>query len=101
MAVVDYMIFPTKSFEYYRNFKVVDPIDVVTEHNLEIDSKVPDHRLIIVESYSCNLATHNGERVIPIGAIKTMPDNFMQDHEVLQKLEKNSLWKCVSLETLI
>ena len=62
----------------------MDPIDVVTECNVEIDAKV------IVESYSCNLETDNGETVIPTGTIKTTPEN-----EVLQKLEKRSLERCV------
>ena len=39
-----------------------------------------------VESHSCILETDSVERVIPIGTMKTMPENFMQNHEVLQKL---------------
>ena len=86
MAVVDYMICPTKSFDSFEKFRVVDPMEVIIENNLAIDSKVPDHRLITVD-ISMEV-TRSNKRSVSTGAVKRMPENYMHDQKILERLQQ-------------
>ena len=45
MSVVEYIITPVKSFTSLSNFKVLDPFQVATESNIDIDTSMPEQNL--------------------------------------------------------
>lgn len=49
MSVVDYIIVPRKSFKLFSNFRVHDPLGIATENNTDIDSSIPDHRILLTD----------------------------------------------------
>lgn len=48
MAVVDYFLCPTDHFDMFNKFKVYNPLDIINNNNIPIDSKIPDHRILTI-----------------------------------------------------
>ena len=48
LAVVDYCICPSRSINSFANFQVIDPLDTTDKFKLDIDSSLPDHRVLKV-----------------------------------------------------
>lgn len=85
-SVVDYNIVPTKSYRRTSNFNIHDPLSIVTQNNINIDSSLPDHRIISVEfDIEASLERENFEPAST--KVKFMPSNYMQDETLVQKLE--------------
>ena len=85
-SVVDYNILPTKSYKRVSNFKVRDPLLIVTQNSINIDSSLPDHRFISVDlDIKASLKRDSNK---PAGTnIKIMPNNYMQEEFPVQGLE--------------
>ena len=49
MSVVDYILVPTKSLSSLSNFKVQDPLLIINENGIMIDSSIPNHRILTTE----------------------------------------------------
>ena len=86
-SVVDYSIAHTKSFHKLSNFKVIDPLLVGSNNNINIDSSLPDHRIHCVDLKLDAHLDHGKEKRTKT-EIKTMLDNYMLNEEPIRKLEE-------------
>ena len=87
MSVVDYIITPVKSFNSFHNFKVLDPFQVATEGNIDIDSSMPDHRILAVQLALNRTPPYRYSYSKGKKSVKRMPENFMLDPGTVDRLE--------------
>ena len=88
LAVVDYFICPSKSIDSFSNFKVTDPLETIHNFKLDVDSSLPDHRILEVK-----LETNWMSKVPPPkepfkspNIKKIIPENYMTDDTDRQAL---------------
>ena len=87
MSVVDYILVPTKSFNSFKNFRVQDPLHIINEHGIAIDSSIPDHRILTAELVGGPLRYDRKPSMPKKVNIKTVPADFMNDASPVQELE--------------
>ena len=86
-SVVDYNITPIKSFSKLSNFKVLDPLLIASNNNINIDSSFPDHRIISVEFGIDSRLCHERKKHTKTN-IKVMPSTYMLNEIPVQNFEK-------------
>ena len=93
MSVVDYIISPIMSFKALNNFRVLDPYQIAVDNNIAVDSSMPDHRILVVDLILNSLPPHRGYNSSnssgPASKIqfKTMPEDYMLDPNVIDRIE--------------
>ena len=102
MSVVDYILAPIKSYNSLSNFRVHNPLQIITQNRIETDSSTPDHRILSVD-FNLDLLSFSRKASKPtISLIKRMPNDFMTYPKDAQRLKElaNMLEPNASTDTI-
>ena len=75
-----------KSFISFKNFRVQDPLQIINEHAIAIDSSIPDHRILTTELVG-GPVTYDRKRSMHKKVNITVPADFMSDASPVQEIE--------------
>lgn len=86
LVVVDYCICPRTYAKSFVDFQVVYPLEVVHMSNLDINSSVPDHRILTVRLKVDTKRRSTSPKSRCHSIMKFIQENFMRDETARQAL---------------